>query len=357
MAASPPSAWIPRDVIRWGIIGCGDVTEVKSGPGFQKATGSQLVAVMRRNAALAEDYAKRHGVPKWYSDADALINDAEVDAVYIATPPGSHLEYALRVAAAGKPAHVEKPMARNTTECDAMVAAFAKARLPLFVAYYRRAQPRFLKIKSLIDEGALGQVTNIEYHFTDPRHIAQAGTLPWRLDAENAGGGFFLDIGSHTLDLLDFFFGALENISGHAANFASPYDVEDTLAMSFRTPTGIPGTASWNFAGAVKKTEDLFQFTGTKGRLTFSTFGNDPLLLDTGDGFVQEFPFTPPQHVAQPLIQTVVDDLRGVGQCPSTGVTAQRTTHVMDTVLDSFYGGRQDAFWKRADKWPGRRKA
>jgi predicted dehydrogenase len=357
MAASSPSAWVPRDIIRWGIIGCGDVTEVKSGPGFQKATGSKLVAVMRRNAALAEDYAKRHDVPKWYADADALINDPEVDAVYIATPPGSHLEYALRVAAAGKACHVEKPMARNTTECDAMVAAFARARLPLFVAYYRRAQPRFLKVKSLLDEGALGQVTNIAYHFTEPRHAMPAGALPWRLDAENAGGGFFLDIGSHTLDLLDFFFGALENVSGHASNFASPYEVEDTLAMSFRTPTGIPGTASWNFAGMVKdEKEDYFQFTGTQGRLTFSTFGNEPLRIDAGTGPVQEFPFTPPQHVAQPLIQTVVDDLRGVGNCPSTGVTAQRTSRVMDTVLDSYYGGRQDAFWKRKEKWPGRRK-
>jgi predicted dehydrogenase len=369
--ASSTSAWTPRDVIRWGIIGCGDVTEVKSGPGFQKSTGSKLVAVMRRNAALAEDYARRHGVPKWYSDADALINDPEVDAVYVATPPGSHLEYALRVAAAGKPCHVEKPMARNTAECDAMAAAFAKAHLPLFVAYYRRAQPRFLQVKTLIDEGALGQVTHIGYTFTDPRHAAPAGAenaslspgtqmrsgaLPWRLDAEIAGGGFFLDLGSHTLDLLDFFFGALDNVSGHAANFASPYAVEDTLAMSFRTPTGIPGTASWNFAGIVRETEDFFQFTGTKGRLTFSTFGHDPLLLDTGDGGVQQFPFAPPPHVAQPLIQTIVDDLRGAGKCPSTGVTARRTTHVMDAVLDSYYGGRQDAFWKRADKWPGRKK-
>jgi hypothetical protein len=111
--ASSTSAWTPRDVIRWGIIGCGDVTEVKSGPGFQKSTSSKLVAVMRRNAILAEDYARRHGVPKWYSDADALINDPEVDAVYIATPPGSHLEYALRVAAAGKPCHVETPIRKG----------------------------------------------------------------------------------------------------------------------------------------------------------------------------------------------------------------------------------------------------
>ncbi len=89
--------------IRWGIIGCGDVTEVKSGPALQKANHSQLVAVMRRTGALARDYAQRHGVPRWYDQADELIHDPEVDAIYIATPPASHKDYTLLTAHAGKP--------------------------------------------------------------------------------------------------------------------------------------------------------------------------------------------------------------------------------------------------------------
>ena len=137
--------------VRWGIIGCGDVTEVKSGPGFQKARNSELVAVMRRNAKLAEDYAIRHGVSRWYDNADALIHDPGVDAVYIATPPDSHKDYALAVARAGKPAYVEKPMALNYSECLAMIQAFEQAGVPLFTAFYRRALPRFLKIKSMLD--------------------------------------------------------------------------------------------------------------------------------------------------------------------------------------------------------------
>src|SRR5437879_730808 len=154
--------------IRWGIIGCGDVTEVKSGPGFQLADGSALVAVMRRTAGLAEDYARRHEVPSWYDDVDRLIHDSDVDAVYIATPPGTHLEYALRVCAAGKPAYVEKPMARNHTECVRMVEGFELAGLPLFVAYYRRALPRFLKAKELIESGRLGTVTAVSYRHARP---------------------------------------------------------------------------------------------------------------------------------------------------------------------------------------------
>ncbi|MET0262259.1 MAG: Gfo/Idh/MocA family oxidoreductase, partial [Rariglobus sp.] len=114
----------PLKHVRWGIIGCGDVTEVKSGPAFSKVAGSELVAVMRRDGAKAADYARRHHVPRWYDDACALVNDPEVDAIYVATPPGAHLEGALLAAAAGKPAYIEKPFARNTAECDQILGAF-----------------------------------------------------------------------------------------------------------------------------------------------------------------------------------------------------------------------------------------
>ena len=185
--------------IRWGIIGCGDVTEVKSGPAFRGADGSELVAVMRRSADAARDYAARHAVPRWYDDADALIHDEEVDAVYIATPPGAHLAHALRVAAAGKPCYVEKPMARNHPECRKMVEAFASCGVPLFVAHYRRALPRFLKAKELIDESRIGRVTGVTYHYASPSHEGlDAADLPWRLIAEQAGGGLFMDLGPHT---------------------------------------------------------------------------------------------------------------------------------------------------------------
>ena len=297
--------------IRWGIIGCGDVTEIKSGPGFQEARNSRLVAVMRRNAEKAEDYARRHNVPHWYAEADALINDPEVDAVSIATPPGSHLEYALRVCAAGKPAYVEKPMARSHAECVQMVVAFAEARLPLFVAYYRRGLPRFLKAKELIESGRLGTVTGVGYRFTSPSHrksIARA--LPWRLMAEEAGGGLFLDLGCHTLDILDFLLGPLQAVAGRAANLATDCDVEDAVALQFTTTGGALGTAAWNFAGNAR--EDIIEITGTQGRVSLSTFGNEPVALETEQGR-ETFDLPNPPYIQQPLIQTIVDELNGQG--------------------------------------------
>jgi predicted dehydrogenase len=339
-----------RSVVRWGIIGCGDVTEVKSGPGFQAAAGSRLVAVMRRRGDLAADYARRHGVARWYDDARALIDDPEVDAVYIATPPDSHADYALAVAAAGKPAYVEKPMARHGAECDRMVKAFVGADLPLFVAYYRRRLPCFLKVEELLKSGAIGRLTGVTYRLAEPHH--RRGAM-WRTDPALAGAGHFLDVGSHALDLLDYLLGPLEEVVGTAANVASSYAVEDSVALSFRADGGALGSMVWNFASAVS--DDTMRLSGTDGEMTFSMFQSRAVRLENASG-VQLFDLPYPPHVAQPLIQTVVDDLLGRGECPSTGFSARRTSRAMDRVLDGYYGGREDKFWARPETWPGRRK-
>ncbi len=341
--------------VRWGILGCGNVTEVKSGPAFQKAHGSQLVAVMRRNRELAADYARRHSVPAWYDDAQALIHDPQVDAVYIATPPGEHERLALAVCRAGKPAYVEKPMARNHAECMRMVEAFKAAGLPLFVAYYRRGLERFKKARELVIAGELGTITGITYRYAAPSHqglSADPSALPWRLQAEHSGGGLFLDLGCHTLDVLDFIFGPLEQVQGHAANRVAPHAVEDTVALTFRTHSGALGTAHWNFASPVRADEIVI--TGESAELRLSTFGNEPLELHAG-GALERIELPNPAHIQQPLIQSIVDELAGHGSCPSTGESAARTSAVIDTVLRSYYEARDDGFWERAHAWPGRR--
>ncbi len=349
-----PQSLSGRDVVRWGILGCGDVTEVKSGPGFQKAQGSQLVAVMRRTSHLAADYAKRHGVPRWYDRAEALVNDPEVDAIYVATTPGAHLETALLVAAAGKPCYMEKPMARNTPECDAMIASFARANQKLFVAYYRRAMPRFLKVRDLVNDGAIGRLSGVSYRHSAPRVQPDPTKVGWRTTVENSGGGLLLDIGSHVLDFLDFCLGPLADVQGRAARNATVGDVENAVALTFRTGGDVLGTGMWNFASHVG--EDVLEFTGTTGRVTVNFFANDPVRLETARG-VETFDLPNPPHVAQPLIQTVVDDLLGRGTCPSTAASALRTQRVMDQVLAEYYGGRDDAFWNRSATWPGLRGA
>ncbi len=340
--------------IRWGIIGCGNVTEVKSGPGFQKASGSELIAVMRRTGRLAEDYAKRHGISRWYDNADALISDPEIDAIYIATPPGSHLEYALKACDAGKPAYVEKPMARNFDECRQMVDSFRSSGLKLFVAYYRRALPRFLKVKEIVASGSLGTVTTVSYRYAEPQWTINPDHSPWRLVAAQSGGGIFFDMGCHALDILDFILGPLIEVSGTSSNRALQYDVEDVVEMQFRTEEGIQGVASWDFTGSTR--EDLFKIEGTHGLVSLSVIGNEPVRLERPEG-TEIFDLSNPTHIQQPLIQTIVDDLLGKGQCPSRGESGARTAKVMDKVVEGYYGSRASGFWDRIHSWPGRRQS
>jgi 1,5-anhydro-D-fructose reductase (1,5-anhydro-D-mannitol-forming) len=250
-------------VVRWGMIGAGDVTEHKSGPAFQKADRSELVAVMRRTPGKAAEYARRHRVPHHYEVALDLIRDPMVDAIYIASPPGSHAQLALLAAEAGKPTYVEKPMARNFHECKAMNDTFAARGIPLFVAYYRRALPRFLSIKAILDENGIGAITAIVYRYACEPWNGQP--LPWRLRAEESGGGLFLDVGCHVLDLLDFLFGPLASVSGSAVNRASRYDAEDHVSMQFETPSCATCNATWDFAGGSQ--EDSLQIFGTEGSL------------------------------------------------------------------------------------------
>lgn len=318
--------------IRWGMIGCGDVTEVKSGPGFQKADHSRLVAVMRRNGHLAKDYAERHGVSRWYTDASALIHDPEVDAVYIATPPSSHKQYAIMTAAAGKPVYVEKPMALNFAECQEMIETCRSAGVPLLVAYYRRALPRFLKIKELIESGAVGKVRFVSvtlYQPTAPEDLSSE-KLPWRVVPEIAGGGRFVDLASHTLDFLDYALGPIVEAHGLTSNQAGEYKVEDIVTGTFKFQSGVHGTGAWCFSAYDKC--DLTEIVGSEGRISFSTFDAEPVKLITEEDTI-EYAFDYPQHIAQPLIQTVVNELIGVGRCPSTGESAARTSWVMDQML------------------------
>ncbi|NOX63969.1 MAG: Gfo/Idh/MocA family oxidoreductase [Chloroflexi bacterium] len=328
--------------IRWGIIGCGDVTEVKSGPALQKAQGSSLVAVMRRNGALAQDYARRHNVAKWYDSAQALIDDPDVNAIYIATPPSSHRQYALMAAAAGKPAYVEKPMALNHRECQDMIEACEQAGVPLFVAYYRRALPRFLKIKALVENGAIGRVrfVNITLHQPILPHVSEDETPPWRVLPEIAGGGLFVDLASHQLDLLDFLFGPITEVCGFAANQAGRYPAEDIVTGTFRFESGVQGAGVWCFSAYDDM--DRTEIVGDKGRIVYETFGESPIIVSAPEG-VNKLTIANPRHIQQPLIQQVVDALLGRGTCISTGVSAARTTWVMDHMLRDYYGANHAA--------------
>jgi predicted dehydrogenase len=319
--------------VRWGIIGVGDVTERKSGPGFQQAERSELVAVMRRSGDLAADYARRHDVPRWYDDADELINDPEVDAVYVATPPDSHREYVVRVARAGKPVYVEKPMARTALECEEMISACDQAGVGLFVAYYRRAQPRFATFKELLNSGRIGELRSVSVRNEQPAPLDEADDEGWRVDPKISGGGHFVDLGSHILDLLDWLLGPVTHAAGVATNRGGRYPAEDLVTAVFSFRSGVEGVGVWNYDSFQRK--DEVEIIGTAGALCFSCFADEPLRLFTASG-VELIKAPYPETVQLPLIQTVVDALTGYGESPSDGLSAVRTARVIDALLSDY---------------------
>jgi predicted dehydrogenase len=319
------------DEIRWGIIGCGDVTEVKSGPAFNRVEHSSLVAVMRRDGEKARDYALRHQVPRWYDQVNALIDDPEVNAIYIATPPDAHCDYTLRAARAGKPVYVEKPMARTHAECLKMIEGCQHAGVSLFVAYYRRCLPLYLKVQELITNGVIGSVRFVSIQLVHSAHEGDEHQ-PWRVRPEIAGGGHFYDLASHQLDALDFLLGPVTAVGGQSANQAGLYPAEDIVTASWRHASGALGSGVWCFTAAPGRRTDLTEITGSQGRLSFSFFESQPLVLETSHG-VEEIHFPRQDPIQQPLIQTVVDDLRGVGHCPSTAESGARTNAVMEKIV------------------------
>jgi len=326
------------DTINWGIIGVGDVTELKSGPAFYKIENSKLKAVMRRNAEKAADYAKRHKVPKWYSNASGLINDSEVDAVYIATPPDSHTNYAIEVMKAGKPVYVEKPMARSFAECKEMMQVSAETDMPIWVAYYRRALPAFLKAKEIIEAGTIGKpfLVNIKLYQQAREKNQTKEEMHWHVFPEIGGAGYFFDLASHQFDYLDFVLGKVTEVNGKASNLAGLYPAEDTVSGTWKHESGIVGTGSWCFVVDKESEIDEIQFVGEKGEITLPCFSPGNLKLKTESG-TNEMEFKNPHHISQNLVQQVVDELRGVGKCVSTGESATRTGWVLDEMVKNYY--------------------
>jgi len=320
-----------KENVRWGIIGCGAVTEVKSGPAYQKTNGFQLAAVMRRDEKLAKDYAKRHEIEKYYSTADDLINDESIDAIYIATPPDTHKLYGLRVAEAGKICCIEKPLAPSYQDSKAILEAFEKAKIPLFVSYYRRSLPRFNKVKELLDKGEIGEVRHINWHFNKPANdVDLSQQYNWRTDNKIALGGYFDDLASHGLDLFSYLVGEYDVVKGIGLNQQDLYSSFDSVSACWTHKNGITGSGSWNFGGFSR--QDKVTINGSKGEITFSVFDEDPIsicnLTDKKEIYIEN-----PENIQLYHVKNIREQLITGIMHPSNGSTATHTSWVMDQIL------------------------
>jgi len=324
--------------ISWGFIGCGEVTEKKSGPAFNEVSGSHVEAVMSRTEEKARSYAERHRIKKWYTDPNELITDPDISAIYIATPPSSHATFAIMAMRAGKPVYVEKPLAASYEDCVRINRVSEQTGIPCFVAYYRRYLPYFQRVKEIIANGVIGKIINVQIRFSvPPRDLDYKSTdhLPWRLQPDVAGGGYFYDLAPHQLDLIQELFGVITRAHGYCANRAHLYNVEDTVSAVFEFESGVVGSGSWCFIGHQSAKEDCIEVIGDKGMLSFSVYNYDPIRLITTEGAVNINVENPP-YVQLPIIKSVIEDLQGIGTCECTSVSATPVNWVMDRILSKF---------------------
>lgn len=311
---------------------------MKSGPAFNEIEGSHVEAVYSRSKDKVRSYAERHHIKKWYTDAQQLIDDPEVNAIYIATPPSSHATYAIMAMKAGKPAYIEKPLAASYEDCARINRISKQTGVPSFVAYYRRYLPYFQKVKSILDSGTIGTVTNVQVRFSvPPRDLDynSSHNLPWRLQPDIAGGGYFYDLAPHQLDLLQEYFGVITRAHGYCANRAHLYSAEDTISACFLFENGLPGSGSWCFVGHQSAKEDRIDVVGEQGSLSFSVYNYDPIQLITSDG-IRNITVPNPSYVQLPIIKAVIEDLQGIGDCTCTSVSATPVNWVMDRILGKF---------------------
>ncbi len=314
--------------ISWGIIGCGDVTEIKSGPAFSLVPRSELIAVMRRDAGKAQDYANRHGVKKWYADAGELINDPNVNAIYIATPPAFHETYTLQAFQAGKPVYVEKPMALDFAESQRMSLGAMNYSCKLSIAHYRRSQPRFRRILQLLEEKSIGDVISVNLQLHQAYKPGTEST--WRTNPAISGGGLFHDLAPHQLDLMIFFFGYPVVVNGASLNRANLYDADDYVSADLLFDSNIHFKGVWDYNARLEDEADICEITGTQGTIRFAVFSDFCELIKNGQTTALEFDHLP--HVQQPMIEAVVKHFLDEGPNPCPAEDAVEVMRIIDKV-------------------------
>ncbi len=323
-----------KENLRWGIIGCGDVCEVKSGPAFSKIANSSLIAVMRRDLVKAKDYALRHHVPEYYNDAQQLIDNPEVNAIYIATPPASHEEYAIKAMEAGKPVYIEKPIAMNAASCKRMLDASIRYQVPVSGAYYRRALPLFKKVKSLLEEQKIGKVKAVIINMlqSPTKNIITKTDDNWRVNPVLSGGGLFHDLAPHQLDLMYWFFGKPNEVTGKSLNQDKKYNAPDMTSLEAVFSDDIFLTGLWSFNVHESAVDDTCKIIGDNGMIKFSFFRQSTLEMETSAGR-QVFEFINPPHIQQPMIEEVVKYFRGEGKNPCSLEDALVSMQIMDSTI------------------------
>lgn len=291
------------DVLKWGLIGAGDIARKRIAPALVDLPNCELVAVSRGRPELAEAFAAEFGVKRWYADWLEILTD-EIDAVYIATPVFLHPEQTIAAAEAGKHILCEKPMALNVEECDRMIAACKANNVKLGIAYYRRFYPVLESVRQVIASGEIGKVVFAQmnaFEYFDP---APDNRRHWLLEKAKSGGGPMMDFGCHRLEVLTDLFGTVRRTESIVSNIAFEREVEDTAAvlLQFESDT----CAALIVSHASHEPQDTFEIFGTTGSINIPVLNSGDIRIKTAAGETTES-HPPHANIHQPLIEDFTD--------------------------------------------------
>ena len=318
------------DAIRWGLIGCGDIAARRVAAALRDAPHSTLVAVSRRRAELAEDFARRHGARRVHPDWRDLVRDPEVDAVYVATPVRLHAEQATAAAEAGKHVLCEKPMALDVGQCERMLAAARGHGVRLGVAYYRHHYPIVARLRALVASGEIGRPVLCQVDVFEPFDAAPGDPRAWLLDKAEAGGGPMMDFGCHRLEVLLDLFGPVEEAQGFPVNVRfHDRGVEDTCVARLRFAGGPEAVLTVTHATAERR--DTFALYGTEGSAHVGVL-NDGVVRIVTDAGAREERHPPHANLHQPLVEDFVAAVREGREPAVNGVVGREVSRVLDAV-------------------------
>jgi predicted dehydrogenase len=318
--------------VRWGLIGAGDIAARRVAPALRDSAGSAFAAVARAHADRAAEFAQRHGASRWYADWREVLRDADIDAVYLATPVRLHAEQAVAAAEAGKHVLCEKPMALDVAGCDRMISAARAHGVRLGVAYYRHHYPVVGRLREVIASGEIGRpvLAHVQaFELFDP----PAGhPRAWLLKKSEAGGGPMMDFGCHRIEVLLDLLGPMAAVRGAPSNVRfHDREVEDTCIAHLRFRSGAEAVLA--VTHAAQEPRDAVQIFATRGSAHVDVLNLGALRLVSGDG-VREERHPPSPNLHQPLVEDFVAAVRE-GRSPTvTGEIGLEVNRVLAAIYD-----------------------
>lgn len=315
--------------IRWGLIGCGDIAAKRVAPALRDQPDSELVAVCRARAELAEPFARRFGARKWYADWPDLVADAEVDAVYVATPVHMHAPQTILAAEHGKHVLCEKPMALNPEECDRMIAAARAHRTKLGIAYYRHMYPLVLRLREIAEAGEIGKIILAQINAFERFDPPPGDPRYWFLRLDQAGGGPMFDFGCHRVEVLLHLFGSVERVASSVGRALFEREVEDTAVAILEMRCGTRAILSVTHAAA--HSQDTLDLFGSEGSIHVPALNRGQVLVRTKDGDREES-HPPHANLHLPCIDNFVKALQEGGEPAVSGEVGREVASVVQSI-------------------------